>query len=382
MDKLNEDPWQAVSLTAGEDRLSIDWADGHQSQFYWIWLRDNAPEARHENGQKLIETTSIALDIRPQTAASTTRRIRIHWTDGQVSDFDPGWLRSQDTSVPRNQDRLPGPVLWDAGLQRQGLHWGRFGELVRDPEALRGWLQRVRDNGFGLLREVPPVSEALFRVVDLFGYVRETNYGRYFDVKVVPDPANLADTNLGLSPHTDNPYRDPVPTLQVLHCLENSASGGESILVDGFMVARIIREQHPQHFRLLTSVPVRFQFRSADTDLVAEAPFIQLDSVGDVTAIRFNNRSVQPFSCPPELMADFYAAHRRLATLLEDESLRIQFKMAPGDLMLLDNTRVLHGRTAYTASGARHLQGCYADRDSLLSKLRVLGRAGREGDGN
>ena len=48
-------------------------------------------------------------------------------------------------------------------------------------------------------------------VVDLFGYVRETNYGRVFDVKIEPDPANLAFTSRRIGMHTDNPYRDPGP---------------------------------------------------------------------------------------------------------------------------------------------------------------------------
>jgi len=45
------------------------------------------------------------------------------------------------------------------------------------------------------------------------------------------------------------------------------------------------------------------------------------------------------------------------------------------DLFIVDNQRVLHGRTGYAASGGeRHLQGCYADRDGLRSKLAVLSR--------
>jgi gamma-butyrobetaine dioxygenase len=37
-----------------------------------------------------------------------------------------------------------------------------------------------------------------------------------------------------------------------------------------------------------------------------------------------------------------------------------------------DNTRILHARTAFTAAGERHLQGCYADLDGLESTLEVL----------
>jgi gamma-butyrobetaine dioxygenase len=51
-------------------------------------------------------------------------------------------------------------------------------------------------------------------------------------------------------------------------------------------------------------------------------------------------------------------------------------KLRPGDLVAFDNTRLLHGRTAFTlpntAGLARHLQGCYVDRDGLYSRLAVL----------
>ena len=79
---------------------------------------------------------------------------------------------------------------------------------------------RVRQDRRGSTR-----PGALFEVVDLFGYVRETNYGRHFEVRTEVNPTNLAFSSLGLQAHTDNPYRDPVPTLQVLYCLENSAGG-------------------------------------------------------------------------------------------------------------------------------------------------------------
>ena len=76
-----------------------------------------------------------------------------------------------------------------------------------------------------------------------FGYVRETNYGRWFEVRAEVNPNNLAYTNLGLQAHTDNPYRDPVPTLQLLACLENTVEGGDSIVVDGFRAAQRLRRK-------------------------------------------------------------------------------------------------------------------------------------------
>ena len=56
--------------------------------------------------------------------------------------------------------------------------------------------------------------------------------------------------------------------------------------------------------------------------------------------------------------------------------MQVSFKLQPGELILFDNTRVLHARTAFSASGSRHLQGAYSDLDGLYSCLNRLEAAG------
>ncbi len=74
-------------------------------------------------------------------------------------------------------------------------------------------------------------------------------------------------------------------------------------------------------------------------------------------------------------MQKYQAARQRLSQLFEDAQFESKFKLAAGELMMFDNNRVLHGRTAYDPQeGRRHLQGCYIDRDAPKSKLRVLKR--------
>ena len=204
--------------------------------------------------------------------------------------------------------------------------------------------------------------------------VRETNYGRYFEVRSEANPINLAYTGLGLSAHTDNPYRDPVPTLQLLSCLENSANGGESIVVDGFMAARRLALESPQQFELLSQHNARFQFSGGnEVRLSAKQPMIDLGVDGELRGVRFNNRSIAPLvDIDYEQMSDYYAAYRRFAEIIADPSMEVEFRLQPGELFIVDNTRVLHSRRAFTGSGTRWLQGCYADVDGLRSTLAVL----------
>ncbi len=87
---------------------------------------------------------------------------------------------------------------------------------------------RAAADEFFLLSNVPCQPGTVLTVAGSMGYVRETNYGRLFDVRVEATPANLAFTGLPIAPHTDNPYRDPVPTVQLLHCLASAVEGGDS----------------------------------------------------------------------------------------------------------------------------------------------------------
>ena len=233
---------------------------------------------------------------------------------------------------------------------------------------------QVERYGFAKLTGGPVAEGALFSVVDLFGYVRETNYGRLFEVRTEINPTNLAFTGLGLQAHTDNPYRDPQPTLQVLYCLESSAAGGDSMVVDGFAAARRLQAEDPGAFDVLSRHCARFEYAGeAGVRLQARRPLIELAPDGELIGVRFNNRSLAAVTDVPfDAMEDWYAAYRRLGEIIDDPAMEVSFRLDPGESFLVDNTRVLHARKAYSGTGTRWLQGCYADLDGLRSRLAAL----------
>ncbi len=363
-----------VDLTSWDhagSRLDLAWSDGRNDSVHAIWLRDNSPspQACHANGQKLFDITELAQDVAIDAVSNGGGALHIRFgPDGHEAEFDLGWLRDHAAGPPASSRRL-----WDAALSDvMPVH--HHDAVMSDDAAKAGWLRDICDLGFVLMSGVPTEPGTLISVAESFGYVRETNYGRFFEVRADPDPINLANTPMGLSCHTDNPYRSPVPGLQLLHCLVSENDGGESIVVDGFKAAAILREEAPDDFAMLTRHKVPFRFASTDTDLVARARMITLDDRGEVEEVRFNNRSVAAFDLPADVMPGFYAAYRRFAEVLQRDDLEVGFKAGPGDLFIVDNQRVLHGRKAVGGSGRRHLQGCYADKDSLMSTLRILER--------
>ncbi len=356
---------------------------GAPQRFHAVWLRDNAqdPATRSPgNGQRLITLQDVAPDIRIAEACWASGELVLRFApDGKVVRFDPDWLihHAYDKPAPATAGWTEDAITrWDASLADR-TPCERY-DMVRDnPGALLRWLSAVRRYGFARLTNAPLTCDAPLQLAALFGYVRETNYGRAFDVRAAPNPNNLADTNLGLQAHTDNPYRDPAPSLQILGCLENTVEGGESVVVDGFRVAERLQAETPRGFDLLTRYCARFAYAgSPGVRLRSKRPIIELGPDGELIAIRFNNRSAAPITdVPYDDMADYYAAYRRMAELVEDPTLAVRFRLAPGDMFIVDNQRVLHARTAFTGEGERWLRGCYADRDGLLSTLAVLEEA-------
>ncbi|HET6469138.1 MAG TPA: TauD/TfdA family dioxygenase [Geminicoccaceae bacterium] len=377
-------PTAVEALESGR-ALRLRWADGVEASWPAIWLRDHCQDAacRHPgNGQRLFGILDLPEDVRIERAglAGDGGVALVFAPEGHATRFDPAWLRDHrsvaSTSPP--QGWLPPHItLWGGGLVPP---CASLAAVESDERALLGWLAAVDRHGFALLDGVPPEPGAVERVVALFGFVRETNYGRIFDVRAEPDPSNLAYTAMGLQVHTDNPYRDPVPGLQLLHCLQSGAVGGDSVVVDGFCAATVLREELPEAFELLTRCPVRWEYRAGATELVARAPMIGLAADGELVEIRFNNRSLAAVEAPADRVEAFYAAYRAFARILERPALELVFKLAPGQLFIVDNRRVLHGRKAFSAAGRRWLQGTYADRDGLRSRLAVLRRRYQEED--
>jgi [2-(trimethylamino)ethyl]phosphonate dioxygenase len=360
-------------LAHDREAVHIGWSDGRRSTFAAFWLMDNRPEGRlGGDGQRLFDIAELSDEVAIDRAAlDPAGDLTVEFApDRTRSRFPAAWLSAHALDPVSRAARRRSMRTWGREFERYLVRLD-YDEIRAKDATLARFLTEVRDRGFALIGNVPRKPGTVLEVIDLFGYVRETNYGRLFDVISQDDPKNLAFTGMALGCHTDNPYRDPVPGLQLLHCLEAAAEGGESLVVDGFHAAERLKSAAPEDFALLTRYAVPFRYAEPAVALSSARPLIELDTEGEVIAVRYNNRSAAPFDLPEEIVVPFYAAYRRFGRLLHDPEALVGFRLAPGDLFIVDNRRVLHGRRGFSA-GRRHLQGAYADKDSLLSRLSVL----------
>lgn len=362
----------AIKFTAPRS-LSVEADNGEHFAIHPIWLRERCQDAANldsRTGQRWHDPSDLPLDLQlTAVTAMSPGRFHVHFSDGHEADFMAVDLLREFLLPPGDHD-IPAPQLWDSSLQP--LPRAKWHEHEnQEPQA--EWLEAFLRFGFLILEGVPTAPRSILKVARTFGFTRETNFGELFEVRSVPEATDLAYTPVPLDAHTDNPYRDPVPGVQLLHCLANQTTGGLSTLVDGFSVAAALRASDPEAFQVLSHTPVRFRYRDASTDLTASAVPIELDVTGRMRAIHFSPRLDFVPLLPPAQLSAYYRARRLFDHMLRSSKYEIRFLLNPGELVMMDNRRLLHGRTGFNpAEGLRHLQGCYIDIDGPRSGYRVL----------
>jgi gamma-butyrobetaine dioxygenase len=368
-----------------------------------IWLRVNCPCADcrdPRNGERLVTITDLPRDVSVTAARRSGGRVEIVFgPDGHRAAFDVGWLSQFATGDdaggggPRSggagpsMDALGGKDdrtedakrLWSADEIAPAFPQGSWPLFGAEPAHQQACLAAVLRDGFVVLRDVPREPGAVLTVAQSIGFVRETERGPFLDIQVGALPPGQATTDRPLAPRTAQSFRDPLPTLELLHCLDDAVAGGESILVDGFHAAASLRAQDPAAFAVLASSEVTFAYADARAELRATRPVIGVDPRGRIREIRLNSSRMQPLRLPPDEVVVFYAAYRAFTEMIGRPGQMLTFRLRPGDCLIFDNTRILNGRTGFAGGDKRHMQVCWTDLDGLASTLALMRRPRHNG---
>lgn len=361
-----------------DDQIRVRWADGRVSPFHHQWLRDNCPcgECVYSvTREQVLEIVDVDEHLSAVSAQIDQGFLSVQWRGGHHSQYDPGWLRAHaydDESRAERRAMKPKAQLLDHTFK---LPVFDYAAVMNDANVLLQWLLALRDSGLTQIRGVPTEPGSLALIAKRISFIRESNFGVLFNVQSKADADSNAYTAFNLPLHSDLPTRELQPGLQFLHCLVNEADGGESIFVDGFAIANALREEDSEAFKALCEIPVEFRNKDRHSDYRCLAPIIALDALGDVAEIRMANFLRGPFEASAEQMPLLYRAYRRFIAMTREQRFRVVKRLNPGELWCFDNRRTLHARNAFDpTSGARHFQGCYIDRDELLSRILVLQR--------
>lgn len=375
---------QLPSIEPQADGLVIAWPGGDSSRHLYYWLRENChcPQCTHQDAwERIADFMAIPLDITPDKVSGDARGLYLTWPDhgaacdGTFHSWD--WLYRHRCEREARLERKQRRTAWTArefDIKRVSV--GFTGVMAGD-NALLEMLEHIDDTGVALVTGVPSEHLAVVRLAERIAFIEESHFGRYFDVESKPDPENLAYTPRALYPHNDLPSRTHLPGIQFLHCLQNDAQGGDSIMVDSIASAGKLQQTDAAAFELLSTHKVTFTYVAEDRHIVNRGCVIEVDEDGDIIGTRLHPALLGPVDIEPELQAQFYRAHRAFLGIATSAEMQYRFRLNNGDCQVFDNHRIMHARSEFDPdSGYRHLQGCYICRDDLRSRLEVLRRTG------
>ncbi len=359
----------------------ITWSDGSNSEMPFIWLRDNDPFELHpDTGERTFDLTSVSLDIEPEN-------FDVH-SDGQSSTLQVTWPNKEDASnYPQSwlYENRPGQTRCDpaaitkaAWTAKQMASLPRFDahECDSNPQTLLAALQGLKSTGIVLIENLADQHDSGELFGDLIGFKRESNYGVMFEVRSKPDPNNLAYTSLALPLHTDLANQEFIPGNQFLHCIRNDAIGGKSVFADAMTILDEFKQECPDNYELLTKLNVPWHFLDKETDLRQHRPVIGLDRQGQFKSLTFNAHLADIPDFDTETLYQFYAAYQELMNRIRSAKHNIEYELESGEMVIFDNQRVLHGRTAFDPeSGSRHLRGYYIEHNEVENRIRMLDKA-------
>ena len=347
---------------------------GAKKEIHPFWLRERVNSENfldQKTQQRLFDPTMLKNSSEISKVNISDKFLEVSFKDGAYAKLVIENILKEFEKD--NELYFINKISWKSDFQNNNIY--KFDKNFFEEKIMYESLLDFYKYGFVIFENVPTQENFIVNFANSIGSIRRTNFGEFFNVKSKPNPNDLAYTSLALAPHTDNPYRKPVPCIQLLHCIENEVGGGLSTLVDGLAVTEELKKEHPSFFQILTEIKVRFQFVDDNVVLEDWAEMIQLDENKRLKQVRFSPRLDFVPLMDKEKLELYYAARNKISEMYNSEKFRIEFRLKPGDLLMMDNYRLLHGRTEYNANeGNRFLQGCYIDYDSTEGKLKHLKR--------
>ncbi|XP_071941809.1 gamma-butyrobetaine dioxygenase-like [Antedon mediterranea] len=377
---------QVTEIKSSDDGHSVTvlWDDGHKMKYPYIWLRDNCRCASCYDSPvatRKFLINDLDLDAKFKLSEQNAGELMFYGTEGHQTIIQSSWLRDKTFGTIDM-----GPVfdtkLWGADLLSY-LPKFKYEDVLTDDEILYRWMQSVKIHGIALINDAPTHDdEELRNLTERIGHIRQTFYGVVFGVKSKKDTYFPGYTSAELPLHTDYTFGANTPGIINFHGLKRAPSGGKSMFVDGFKIANDLKASDPDAHRLLCTGVMSFGLVGFDCgrhfDNRGQSKIINLDKDGQVGKISFSQHARKDgiAKIPMEQVRSFYKAVQKFASVIYAPDNLLKFMIEEGDMVTVDNDRVLHGREKFQTDGSkeRALHGAYFDHDEFESRLRILSK--------
>ncbi|KAH7370698.1 hypothetical protein BKA65DRAFT_489066 [Rhexocercosporidium sp. MPI-PUGE-AT-0058] len=394
----SDEAWRTMESPDGTPDLNIEYVKigDTPGAFHPVFLRDacTCPKCVDPSStQKQFQTTDIPATIRANSVkVQDNGDVTITWENDipafgpdHISTFPAKFFEIHHTTTKRLKDRSDcvTPRLWNRQRISEELQFVNFNDYMTDDKHLYRAIFNLNTYGLLLLRNVPESEDSVAQIAGRIGTIRDTFYGRTWDVKSVPKAINVAYTHQFLGLHMDLQYMSNPPGFQLLHCLKNTCEGGDSLFSDSFNAAEWLQERDAD---TLCTTNLAYHYRNAGEHYYYERPVIEysgqqvVTSSGRKRAFKFVNYS-PPFQATLPinklgqgfLMPRLARALREFAEAVESPNNLYEYRLKEGECVMFNNRRVLHGRREFEpGNGERWLKGTYIDTDVFNSKWRTL----------
>ncbi|KAF5865213.1 hypothetical protein ETB97_004793 [Aspergillus alliaceus] len=338
--------------------------------------------------QRNFRMSDIPKNVKPRSVDWDGETLKVKW-ENDIPGFDESHtsvysheeLKKPSANYPYSPSgRRRKRQLWGSEHKHR---WVTYEEYMNDESTFSDAMRSLARTGLLFVKGIPDSREEVEKIATRMGPLRNTFYGATWDVRTVPEAKNVAYTNQYLGFHMDLMYMNEPPGFQLLHCLQNSCDGGESLFADSFAVANQLRIDDREAFVTLCNLRLSYEYNHADHVYTNDWPVFQTyrDDKTKATKLTHANYS-PPFQAPmfgkrrsfSPTVNDFEALNK-FANMLEDKKYIFELKLNPGECVIFENRRVLHARRQFnTATGQRWLAGAYVDEDALLSQFAVMSR--------
>ncbi|KKZ67456.1 hypothetical protein EMCG_06832 [[Emmonsia] crescens] len=361
--------------------------------------------------QREFRMSDIPEDISAETVEVRDGQLVVTWRndipgydESHVSTFSPHQLSMLSAIEKFFRAKEGRRTSWNKTILDKSQHWVSFKDYMEDDSQFFLAMRSLKHLGIVFVKDIPESAEMVEKIATRMGPLRNSFYGQTWDVRSVPDAKNVAYTNKHLDFHMDLLYMKDPPGYQLLHCLKNSFSGGESLFADTVQAAVRLLRTEPTLFEVLCKTPTRFEYKNNNQHYQHSHPTIEIEGGEEflndppqqnpVPYINHVNYS-PPFQAPAHItkhLADDRDVKRYLramkafaAELAKPENI-FQLKLEPGQCVIFQNRRVVHARNAFDVSetgegdntGERWLRGAYVDEDALRSKFRLFSEQDRQ----
>ncbi|PAV88415.1 hypothetical protein WR25_05996 [Diploscapter pachys] len=296
--------WQLKSIVNTNDTLELTVKDEKSSSrsllIPFAWLRDHCNTHNYHAATNQRKNSMLNISIEAQIENASTSSLQddvlsIRWKDGKISKFSIDDILSnslnQDaqSSIGRKNSLVES---WDNSTLKE------IPQMRQSSVSLNAFCLNFLRYGLVIVNEVEATAQKTEELCKSILAIQDTFFGEFWvfsnESKDNEEEEYHEDTAYGneeIGPHVDGTYFQNGLGIQVFHCLHPANKGGETVLIDGYKGAEILKEQYPDDYDILTKYKIDHQYIENGGNVQLHAvssgnPVIQLDQHGNIAQIR------------------------------------------------------------------------------------------------